>query len=147
MRLFEDSEFADRITRTKQRMERIDVDVLLVASPANQFYLTGYDGWSFYTPQMVVVAADEEQPIWFGRGMDAPGARVTVFMDDAHIIPYPDEYVSSAERHQMQRLAEIIRERGWHTRRIGVEMEEYYYTARWHEILTSPLPSQEKTDR
>ena len=47
MRLFEDSEFTDRIARTKQRMEEIGVDVLLVASPANQFYLTGYDGWSF----------------------------------------------------------------------------------------------------
>ena len=140
MRLFEDSEFADRIAGTKHRMEEIGVDVLLVASPANQFYLTGYDGWSFYTPQMVVVAADEDQPIWFGRGMDAAGARVTVFMDDAHIIPYPDQYVSSAERHPMQLLAEIVRARGWHTQRIGVEMEEYYYTARWHEILTSHLP-------
>ena len=140
MKLFEDSEFADRIARTKHRMDEIGVDVLLVASPANQFYLTGYDGWSFYTPQMVVVAADEEQPIWFGRAMDAAGARVTVFMDDAHIIPYPDEYVSSDERHPMQLLAEIVRARGWHTRRIGVEMEEYYYTARWHDILTSHLP-------
>lgn len=63
MRLFEDSEFADRIARTKQRMEQIGVDVLLVASPANQFYLTGYDRWPFYTPQMVAVADDEEQPI------------------------------------------------------------------------------------
>ena len=48
---------------------------LLVASPANQFWLTGYDGWSFYTPQMVAVSLKEEEPIWVGRKMDAVGAK------------------------------------------------------------------------
>ena len=140
MKLFDDAEFAHRVERVKAKMDEIGVDVLLIASPANQFYVTGYDGWSFYTPQMVVVARDHDLPIWFGRAMDAPGASVTTFMDEDHIIPYPDTYVSSNERHPMQLLARILKERGWHTGRIGVEMEEYYYTARWHEILTSELP-------
>ena len=64
MTLFEFREYRERVRRTQAKMAEIGVDLLLVASPANQFYLTGYDGWSFYTPQMVVVAADEEDPIW-----------------------------------------------------------------------------------
>ena len=138
--LFETAEYLDRVGRTKAAMEALGVDLLLVASPANQFYLTGYDGWSFYTPQMVVLAADEAQPIWVGRAMDAVGATFTVFMDGDHIVPYPDGYVSSADRHPMGFLADLIRERGWGGRRIGVEMDEYYYTARWHQILTAALP-------
>jgi len=138
--LFETAEYHDRVDRTKVAMEALGVDLLLVASPANQFYLTGYDGWSFYTPQMVVVAADEAEPIWVGRAMDAVGAKFTVFMDQDHIVPYPDGYVSSAERHPIAFLADLIRERGWGARRIGVEMDEYYYTARWHQILTTALP-------
>jgi ectoine hydrolase len=137
--LFEKSEFEGRIGRVKERMAKAGIDLLLVASPANQFWLTGYDGWSFYTPQMVLLHMDEDEPIWFGRGMDAVGARFTVFMNDDRIIPYPDEYVASLERHPMQYLAKIIRERGWGATRIGVEKDDYYYTARWHEILTSEL--------
>ena len=72
--LFERGEYLDRLARVKRSMTERDIDLLLVASPANQFYLTGYDGWSFYTPQMVVVALDQDEPIWFGRKMDAVGA-------------------------------------------------------------------------
>ena len=146
MTLFDDAEYLDRVSRTKKKMEQLGLDLVLVASPANQFYLTGYDGWSFYTPQMVVVAAEIEQPIWLGRAMDAVGAKLTVFMNHDHIIPYPDEYVGSSERHPMQYLAQTIQERGWGKSRIGVEMDEYYYTARWHEILTSSLPEASFVD-
>lgn len=146
IRLFEQAEFEARIARVKERMAKADIELLLVASPANQFWLSGYDGWSFYTPQMVLLAMDEPHPIWFGRAMDAVGARMTVFMDDANIVPYPDHFVASAERHPMGRLAELIEERGWAGKRIGVEMDDYYYTARWHAILTEKLPDAELVD-
>ena len=141
MTLFDRSEYLERLRRTKQRMAERNIELLLVASPANQFYLTGYDGWSFYTPQMVVVAADQEEPIWFGRKMDAVGARFTAFLAEANVVPYPDNYVGSTERHPMELLVKLIEARGWSRRRIGVEMDDYYYTARWHAILTAGLPN------
>lgn len=141
MSVFEKAEYGQRVARTKARMQDAGIDLLLVASPANQNYLTGYDGWSFYTPQMVVLALEEEEPIWFGRKMDAVGAHMTAYMDGSRILPYPDGYVASRERHPMQFLAEVIKQRGWDKARIGVEMDDYYYTARWHEILTAGLPN------
>ena len=141
MTLFAREEYLDRVRRTKRRMEQAGIDLLLVSSPANQFYLTGYDGQSYYTPQMVVVPIDEEEPIWVGRGLDTPGARFTVFMDEANIVGYPDHYVASRERHPMQFLAGFLKQRGWDRRRIGVEMDDYYYTARWHQLLTTHLPN------
>ncbi|MCZ6774352.1 MAG: Xaa-Pro peptidase family protein [Proteobacteria bacterium] len=137
--LFERGEYLDRLARVKRSMTERDIDLLLIASPANQFYLTGYDGWSFYTPQMVVVALDQDEPIWFGRKMDAVGAEFTVFMDYERIIPYDDSYVASTDRHPMQALVALIRAQEWSRGRIGVEMDDYYYTARWHEILKSNL--------
>lgn len=139
--LFERAEYLARIARVKARMSAAGIDVLFVASPANQFWLTGYDGWSFYTPQMVVLSLDDEEPIWFGRKMDSVGAGFTVFMRDERIIPYPDEYVGSRERHPMEYLAKIADERGWGNKRIGVEKDDYYYTAHWHEVLTSRMPN------
>jgi ectoine hydrolase len=144
--LFEAAEFQQRLTRTKERMVQQGIDLLLVASPANQFYLTGYDGWSFYTPQMVLVSLKADRPIWYGRKMDSAGARLTVYMPEEDIVAYPDHYVASSERHPMQYLAGLIRNRGWDQGRIGVEMDDYYYTARWHQILTSSLPAAKFVD-
>jgi ectoine hydrolase len=144
--LFDRVEYLARIARVKSRMAAAGIDVLFVASPANQFWLTGYDGWSFYTPQMVILSIADEEPFWFGRKMDAVGASFTVFMTDESIIPYPDEYVGSHERHPMQYLAKIANDRGWGTKRIGVEKDDYYYTAYWHEVLTTKLPNANFVD-
>src|SRR5689334_15885920 len=99
--LFERSEYLARIARVKAAMAERGIDLLLVASPANQFWLTGYDGWSFYTPQMVALRIDAEEPIWVGRKMDAVGAKFTAFLSPDNVVPYPDVYVGSAERHPM----------------------------------------------
>ena len=55
---FEKSEYADRVTRTKQYMREAGFELLLCQDPANMCYLTGFDGWSFYTPQCVLVHID-----------------------------------------------------------------------------------------
>jgi ectoine hydrolase len=146
MTLFTRTEYLDRLARTKASMVERDIELLLVASPANQFYLTGYDGWSFYTPQMVVVSLAQEEPLWVGRAMDAVGARFTAFLEPENVVPYPDHYVASAERHPMQFLAGELKERCWDRGRIGVEMDEYYYTARWHAVLTEELADAELVD-
>jgi ectoine hydrolase len=95
---------------------------------------------------MVVLSIDDEEPIRFGRAMDAVGARLTVFMVDDCIIPYPDEYIGSRERHPMQYLASIAGDRGWGAKRIGVEMDDDSYAAHWHEVLTSRLPNARFVD-
>ncbi len=79
MALFQTEEYLERIDNTQKRMTEKGVDVLIVSDPANMNYLTGYDGWSFYVPQAVVVSLNQEQPIWIGRGMDANGAQHTLF--------------------------------------------------------------------
>ena len=48
---------------------------LVVSDPANMNYLTGYDGWSFYVHQCVVVTEDLAQPIWIGRGQDGAAGK------------------------------------------------------------------------
>ena len=83
--LFDRAEYLARIARAKARMVAAGIDVLFVANPANQFWLTGYDGWSFYTPQMVALRIDAEEPIWVGRKMDAVGAdRKSTRLNSSH---------------------------------------------------------------
>ena len=146
MTLFPKEEYLARIAKTKNRMQESGVEVLLVTDPANMNYLTGYDGWSFYVPQAVVVSLDAEEPLWIGRGMDAAGARHTTFLQTENIIGYPDHFVQSPVRHPMNFAAQQIRDRGWERKSIGVEMDAYYFSARGFVELQKDLPRADFKD-
>ncbi len=136
---FSADEYAARIARTRSAMQDRGVDVLIVSDPSNMAWLTGYDGWSFYVHQAVLLGLDGD-PVWFGRGQDANGARRTVFMGEADIVGYPDHYVQSTERHPMQLLAAEIARRWGEATRVGVEMDNYWFSAQAFATLQKALP-------
>jgi len=142
---FTPEEYQGRIDRIRSVMAEKGLDLLVISDPSNMHYVTGYDGWSFYTHQAALLSMEGE-PVWWGRGIDALGARRTVSMDDANIVGYEDSYVQNPDKHPMETLAALIRERGWDTGRIGVEMDNYYYSAAAHRSLTANLPDAQFTD-
>ncbi len=64
---FATKEFAERLTKTKAKMADAGLDALVVSDPANMNYLSGYDGWSFYVHQCVIVGQDHR-----AAGVDRP---------------------------------------------------------------------------
>ncbi|RKD72780.1 Xaa-Pro dipeptidase [Sinobaca qinghaiensis] len=141
--MFPLDEYKVRMNHTKQKMMEYGIEVLLVSNPSNMYYLTGYNAWSFYVHQILVVMIDEEQPIWIGREMDAHSAKVTTWLDENHIIPYPDEFVQSSIKHPMDFVANILIEIGQGSRKIGLEMDSFYFTAMCYERITTQLPDAE----
>lgn len=137
---FSRDEYGARITRTRVAMQARGLDLLIVSDPSNMNWLTGYDGWSFYVHQCVVLTLDGE-PFWFGRGQDGNGARRTCFMEESQIIGYPDHYVQSTERHPMDYLSAQLTDRGLGTTRIGVEMDNYWFSAAAFGALQTHLPN------
>lgn len=137
---FELAEYKERLKKTKASMQEKGIDVLLVTNPANMNYLSGYDGWSFYVHQMIIVVIDEEQPFWIGRMQDGNGARFTTWLDDNHIIPYPEDHIQSTEKHPMDFVCNILKEIGQTKRTIGLEMDAYYFTAACYVKLNEGLP-------
>jgi Xaa-Pro dipeptidase len=137
---FPKEEFDSRVGKVKAAMEKAGIDVLLAADTANMNYLTGYDGWSFYTPQMVIVALDAREPIWTGRLMDAKGCQFTTYLKPENVRGFPDIYVQTPERHAASYMADIIKEKGWDKKRIGLEMDAFYFTPRAYEELKRCLP-------
>ncbi|SEA20672.1 Xaa-Pro dipeptidase [Thalassobacillus cyri] len=138
---FDILEYHERLEKTKKRMEEKGVEVLLITDPANMNYLSGYDAWSFYVHQMLVIIIDEAQPLWIGRFQDANGARKTTWIYDENVIAYPDYYVHSAIYHPMDFIAEILTQIGQGNRTIGVEMDNYYFSAKAFEQLKNNLPN------
>jgi ectoine hydrolase len=142
---FSTAEYDRRIALTRAAMARTGLEAIFVTDPSNQAWLTGYDGWSFYVHQGVILK-QEGAPVWWGRNMDSVGAGRTCWMETDQIVGYGDHYVQSTERHPMQDLAAHMQAMGLERARIGVEMENYYYSAKAHEVLLTELPKAQITD-
>lgn len=142
---FTPQEFSQRLHATRKAMQDRGLDLLIIADPSNMNWLTGYDGWSFYVHQAVIISLDDE-PIWFGRSQDANGALRTCYMDPQQIVGYADHYVQSTERHPMDALsAELVSHR-LDKGVIGVEMDNYWFSAAAYAALQAGLPNARFAD-
>ena len=138
-------EYTNRLKKTRAAMLDKNIDCLIVVDPSNMAWLTGYDGWSFYTHQCVIVQHDHE-PIWWGRGIDAPGAIRTSYLDESNILSYPDHFVQSDVCHPMDHLSSILGELKLERSSIAVEMENYYFSAAAFRSLQNHLPAATLVD-
>lgn len=138
---FETSEYKDRVARVKRSMEEQGIEVLLITDPANMNYVSGYDAMSYYTPQGVIVAADLEEPVCIVRLQDLYCALETTWMARENVIAYPDKYLWEPKTlHVMNFIADFLKGKGLHTKRIGLEYDAYYFTAHWYKKLEESLP-------
>lgn len=142
---FTREEYARRLAKVRKAMAERDIDVLFVEDPSNMSWLTGYDGWSFYVHQGVIVFHDAD-PVWWGRSQDTQGAVRTVWMADQNVAGYADSYVQSTLRHPMQDLAALLRDRGYGDKRIGLELDNYYFSAKAYLVLVKELPQAAMVD-
>lgn len=142
---FSKSEYTARLAKTRAEMGRRGVDAIFVTDPSNMAWLTGYDGWSFYVHQGVLLGL-EGDPVWWGRAMDAVGAQRTTYLADDNIIGYDDTFVQNPDKHPMQELAALICARGMGAARIGFELDNYYFTASAFLALQGGLKSAQILD-
>ena len=135
---FDQTEYDRRLLMTRMAMALAGLDALYVSDPSNMAWITGYDGWSFHMHQGVIVLQDAD-PIWWGRDQDTHGARRTVWMPDTSIIGYVDDYVQSTEQHPMEDLARHLD--GLGVQNLGIEMDNYYFSAKAFSVLLQALPN------
>jgi ectoine hydrolase len=142
---FSREEYADRLAKTRKAMDAKGIELLIVSDPSNMAWLTGYDGWSFYVHQAVIVPPLGE-PVWYGRAQDVNGAKRTASLGHDSIVGYADNYVQSTERHPMDYLAEVLVARRWDRFAIGVEMDNYWFSAAAFASLQKHLPNARFAD-
>ncbi|TWP35758.1 M24 family metallopeptidase [Leekyejoonella antrihumi] len=114
-------------------MAERSLSALIVVDPANLYYLTGYNAWSFYTPQCVIVPADGPCHL-FSRYMDAQGAQHTAYLPPEHIHGYPDYLVHRADMHPFDWIAGTALEIGLlpdtSDAHIALEMDAHFFSPR-----------------
>ena len=142
---FTRDEYADRLQRTRQAMERHEIDALVVGDPANINWLTGYDAWSFYTPQVMVVGLQLE-PTWLGREMDAGAAKFTTYLPAEQVVGYPEHLVQMRDVHPVQFIADWMMNAGLDGKRIGYESNVYFLTPLAIDYLKKGVPNATWSD-
>jgi Xaa-Pro aminopeptidase len=121
---FTEPEYRDRARRVRARMAERGVDVLLVTSPPNLCYLTGFES-IWYPPRApvaVVVTAADDGLVFLDYERHETLVRETAHYDDAVFYRYEDV---------LDTIADTFRKRGWLGGTIGLE--------RWSQAPGAPL--------
>ena len=139
------AEYADRLRRVRDKMRERSLAALVVSDPANLFYLTGYDAWSFYTPQCLVIPAETE-PHLFARAQDAAGATFTCNLPAEQIHGYPEELVHRPDVHPFDWIAGAARDLVPAGELVGVEGDAHFFSPRGYFALANGLPGNRLVD-
>ncbi len=60
-------EYKNRLKKVQLEMQKKGIELLISQDTANINYLTGYDAWSFYYSQCVIVHVNSDEPLCFVR--------------------------------------------------------------------------------
>jgi ectoine hydrolase len=139
------AEYTERLRRVREAMAQRAFSALVVCDPANLFYLTGYNAWSFYTPQCLLVPADGELHL-FARAQDANGATFTANLPADQIHGYPEELVHRPDVHPFDWIAAESRELVPAGELVGVEGDAHFFSPRGYLALDNGLPQNRLID-
>ena len=109
---FSPGEYQRRLEGLHARMSARDVDTLLVVVPENVCYLTGYESIGYSSFQALVIPREGE-PLLFIREMELTVAETTTWLSEFEVF---GDIVDPVER-----LDEILKERGWASGRVAME--------------------------
>ncbi|MDX6547176.1 MAG: hypothetical protein QOG33_726 [Gaiellales bacterium] len=126
-RPFSIEEYRDRARRVRDEMALRSVDVLLVLSPANLYYLTGFES-IWYPPRApvgVIVSRDDERLVFVDYERHE-----TLVERVAHY----DEAVFYGYSNAIDEILSAVHARGWSSATIGVE--------RWTQSPGAPVVDQ-----
>lgn len=141
--VFTPEEFGARLAAVRARMEQQGLSALIVTDPANIYYLTGYNAWSFYTPQLVFVPQEGDM-VLYAREMDANGAFRTTWLAPENIVGYPESYVQRPHVHPFDWVAYAMRQRHLIAKAsrgcVGLEMDSHFFTPKAYRALVNAIP-------
>ena len=138
---FSKTEYRDRLKKVQLSMQKKGIELLISQDTANINYLTGYDAWSFYYAQCVIVHINSDEPICFIRAQDAGGAFIKTYLKKENIVIYDEKYIHTWPSHPYDALVDLLKKNKWDKLQIGVEMDAHYFTAYCYEKLKQGLPN------
>ena len=130
-------EYRARVNGVRRRMQEKELDTLLVSSPENICYLSGYQTSGYYFLQTLIVSHSDD-PVLVNRGYEQRNIDAYSWLDRA------TQSKSFVEQdHPIEVVAATLEDRGLHTGRIGVDTESFFMPVDAHRRLERALPDAE----
>lgn len=127
---FSEGEYSARLAAIRQAMRDGDLDAFVAFSPENIFWLTGHDSPAYHYLQACVITPDAP-PVNLIRRIDATNTLLA---------SWSRQVVAYADRDEpVEVLARLIAELCPGARRIGVESDSFFVSARRFDLLRDRL--------
>lgn len=124
--IFPMDEFRTRLANVRSEMERRELDVMMITSPQNIFYLTGFETTGYASFQTLIVPIDRE-PFMIVRMLENTGVTAFTWIEISRT--YSDGY------DPIVRVKEVLHDFGLTHKRIGYERDCFFFTAPQQEEL------------
>jgi Xaa-Pro aminopeptidase len=133
-------EYMQRRARVRESMAKQGIDLLLVTDPVSVNYLIAARGkiWQFFRCLFLTL---EDEPLTFlVRRTEVAEVAELSLADD--IRPWGGGTLEDP----IARLGDIMREKGWLNRRIGIELPDYYISVHEYDRLNGTLRDSRVTE-
>ena len=130
-------EYQGRLDALRARMEAKGVDCMMVHTPENLYYLTGYQTPGYYWYQTLIVTMDRE-PVFITRLLENSNVEHLSWVEDSRPYGDSDDWVA--------RTKDTLEDLGMGSKRIGVEMSSWFITIQDYDRLKGMLPDAKWVD-
>ncbi len=128
---FSTEEFRGRVRNVKANMEKQGLDVLLIHSPENIYYLTGHQTSGYFAYQVLVVTQEHEDPTLLLRYLERGNVDEYSWLDDAETWREGDNVID--------RTAEVVNSLHDGPGNLGLEKRCWFLTALAAEQIVAGL--------
>lgn len=128
---FSASEYDARLAELRGRMVANDLEILILLSPENIYYFSGYHSLEPPSTLAALIVPAEGGPILVVRRVDRALARFTSWIEDLQLY---------ADREGPGAIVAAVRGAGWRGQRTGVEEHSPNCGVRLHRALLEDLP-------
>ncbi|MBS1862564.1 MAG: aminopeptidase P family protein [Actinobacteria bacterium] len=131
------AEYRDRLQRLQSRLREAELDGLLVNTPENITYLTGFQTPGYYAYQGLLVPVDGD-PVLVCRHLEAANVDFFAWIDQ--VVPVADD------RDPVLETVAAMSECGMAEGRIGAELDSWFLTVRQLGQLREAAPAVDLVD-
>lgn len=131
-RAFPEAEYRKRLDRLRSELRKRGLDALIVHSPEDINYLSGFDSCGYYSYQHLLIGVDPSVDCFFTRIVEIGIARAMSIVKDVTYWTDWDDHIAMA--------ADIITSKGLANGRVGLQDSSLYLKLSDYKRLTALLP-------
>ena len=135
--IFASVEYESRIRKVREGMEINGLDVLVIHSPENIYYLSGYQTPGYYWYQALILPLNSEA-IFIAPPHEAALIPEFSWVEDSRVYPDTSDWA--------QVTGEILKELGLTRSAIGLETKSRFLTVDFYQSIQSLLPDAQLID-